>query len=107
MDQKSLTKELRAEIRQALTSEIRSIIKGNRPLPRRLLTEKETADLLGVSVKTLPVWRHKGKGPDYVKIESSIRYKLADINAYIKKKTVTLESKPSTAKKGGTNHGIQ
>ena len=34
----------------------------------RALTEREVADLLGLSVATLRAWRHRGKGPRFLRL---------------------------------------
>lgn len=49
----------------------------------RNYTEKETAPLLGVSVKTLQLWRHKRKGPDYLKLGRRVFYFGPDLITYI------------------------
>lgn len=79
---------LEKKLTQAIRTEFRKISEQPPPLPRSLLTEQETADLLGVSVKTLPIWRHRGQGPDYIKVESAVRYKLSDLREYINKQRV-------------------
>ena len=33
----------------------------------RALTEREVADMLGLSVATLRAWRHRGKGPRFLR----------------------------------------
>lgn len=53
-----------------------------------LLTVKETAAVLKVSVHTLAKWRQLNKGPDFVKVGKSVKYRRDSIEAWIKKKTV-------------------
>lgn len=53
-----------------------------------LLPDATTAKILGISKGTLPVWRHKGKGPRYVKIGSRVRYRYRDLLAYIEQHSV-------------------
>jgi excisionase family DNA binding protein len=49
-----------------------------------LLTPKEAAALLKVSVSTLRWWRHAGKGPPVVKIgPATFRYSQEALVAYI------------------------
>ena len=36
-----------------------------------LLTSAETAALLGIKPNTLEVWRGKGKGPDFIKLDDA------------------------------------
>jgi predicted DNA-binding transcriptional regulator AlpA len=50
----------------------------------RLLTGKDAAPILGTTWKTLKTWRCQGKGPKFVKIGASVRYRTSDLEAYIK-----------------------
>ncbi len=55
---------------------------------QRLVTEKQAAKLLSVSPRTLRNWRTRGGGPRFVKISGRcIRYSIADINEWTKKRT--------------------
>ncbi|WP_371411774.1 helix-turn-helix domain-containing protein [Shewanella halifaxensis] len=56
-----------------------------------LLTNKEAAELLKISVKTLNNWRsaRNGKIP-FVKIGRGIRYKKSDLISYIDRQTVSM-----------------
>lgn len=55
----------------------------------KFINERETAEYLGLAVQTLRNWRHKRKGPKYIKIEgSAIRYDINDLNAYMKRNTI-------------------
>jgi excisionase family DNA binding protein len=49
----------------------------------RLLDQKEVAELLGVSTKTLEAWRCKRKGPKYFKIGRLARYTEAEVMKYL------------------------
>jgi predicted DNA-binding transcriptional regulator AlpA len=57
----------------------------------RLLTSDEAALLLGVPVATLRTWRsrRRGYGPRAVRVGGSIRYRLADLLAWIDEHTET------------------
>jgi len=57
----------------------------------RLLTSDEAALLLGVPVATLRTWRsrRRGYGPRAVQVGGSIRYRLADLLAWIEEHTET------------------
>jgi Fe2+ transport system protein B len=46
--------------------------------------EKALAKRLGMSVKTLQNWRHKGVGPKWEKIGRAVRYRLRHIIAFEK-----------------------
>ena len=48
-----------------------------------LVNEHEAARLLGLSVKTLRRWRWAGKGPNFVKIGSAVRYEPSELSAVI------------------------
>lgn len=52
-------------------------------LNQRLLTEKEVAKILNLSVKTLQTWRHKSKNINYVKIGRSVKYKFSEVQKFI------------------------
>lgn len=49
----------------------------------RLCTPEEVADRLVVSAKTLANWRSSGVGPAYARIGGRVRYRDADIAAWI------------------------
>jgi len=54
------------------------------PGDARLLSERETAHRLGMRPNTLAHWRISGLQPlPYVKIGRSIRYRIADVEAFI------------------------
>jgi hypothetical protein len=48
-----------------------------------LLTERQAATLLNVSVKSLQGWRSRGGGPRYHKLGRCVRYAVADLEAFI------------------------
>ena len=48
--------------------------------PFKLLTEREAADFLGYSVRTLQKWRITGNGPIYVRVSNrSVRYRRKEL----------------------------
>jgi excisionase family DNA binding protein len=48
-----------------------------------LLTQREAAALLHLSERTLERFRVSGTGPRFVRLGRSVRYRLADIEAFI------------------------
>jgi excisionase family DNA binding protein len=50
---------------------------------RRHHTDIEVAAYLDISVSTVRRWRLTGGGPRWVRIGTSIRYPLADLEAYV------------------------
>jgi len=55
--------------------------------PARLLTTREAAELLGLSLKTLERYRASGVGPHYIKLAAGrsgrVRYRRGDLEAWI------------------------
>jgi excisionase family DNA binding protein len=47
------------------------------------LTESQAAARLGLKVATLRAWRHKGKGPAYVRLGRAVRYLMTDVDDFI------------------------
>ena len=52
-----------------------------------LLNRHEAANYLGLSVATLDNWRYQGCNLPYAKYANQVRYKLADLDAFIQKNT--------------------
>ena len=48
-----------------------------------LLTEKDAAEALCLSVLTLRTWRFQKTGPRYIKLGSAVRYANADLAEYV------------------------
>lgn len=48
-----------------------------------LLPEKEVAPRLAVSLASLRRWRVEGRGPRYLKLGASVRYRIADVEAWL------------------------
>ena len=48
-----------------------------------LLDNEGAAELLGISPTTLPRWRWAGIGPAYLKLGRAIRYRRADLEAWL------------------------
>jgi len=48
-----------------------------------LLTESQAAKRLGARPTTLNKWRTRNKGPAYLKLAGKVRYRAADIEAFI------------------------
>ncbi len=53
---------------------------------KRLLDTVQTAALLGITPNTLKLWRHKGRGPKFVKLgdakQAGVAYDEADVLAW-------------------------
>jgi predicted DNA-binding transcriptional regulator AlpA len=49
----------------------------------RYVTEKKLAEWLDLAVPTIQRFRYENRGPRYVKFGSSVRYAIADVEAWI------------------------
>lgn len=68
---------------------------------QRLLTNIEAAALLGIAPNTLKFWRHKGRGPIFIKLgdaaQAGVAYDEADVVAWQKARKFTSTSAYSAA----------
>jgi hypothetical protein len=59
----------------------------------RLLTPKEAAAYLGLSISWLTKWRTRGQGPAFIKFDDSprghVRYREADLLRFVEARTNT------------------
>lgn len=49
----------------------------------KLLTTAELAEYFQISIKRLEYWRSQGKGPPWVRLEGSIRYRWDDVQKWL------------------------
>ena len=54
-------------------------VKGSKP---SYILNREAADFLGFTAGTLRTWRCQGKGPNYYKVGSTVRYEMDDLEAW-------------------------
>lgn len=59
------------------------------PTANRTLKEKQAAEYLGLSVKTLQAWRFYCKGPKYLKLGRAVRYQVEDLDQFKGTSTIT------------------
>jgi predicted DNA-binding transcriptional regulator AlpA len=57
-------------------------------MDNKLLNNSEAAEFLGMSPDTLPRWRWAGIGPAYLKVGRSIKYRRADLEAFLNESRV-------------------
>ena len=62
----------------------------------RALTEREVAELLGLSVATLRAWRHRVKGPRFLRLGRSVRYLPADLADFVRASAVDTKAVSSS-----------
>ncbi|MET4618678.1 putative DNA-binding transcriptional regulator AlpA [Arthrobacter sp. 2762] len=53
----------------------------------KLRNTKETADYLGITDKSLVQKRYMGTGPKFIKMGRTVRYRQADIDAWLDEQT--------------------
>ena len=57
-------------------------------LDTKLITPEATANLLGLSLATLTIWRATGRyNLPYVKVGRLVRYKLSDVESFIERRS--------------------
>lgn len=61
------------------------------------LTQKQAAQQLGVSLKTLERMRNNGIGPAWTKVGKQIRYAITALDAWISQNTISQDSAESSA----------
>ena len=69
----------------------------------QLMPEREAAKLAGFSIAAFIKWRREGRGPRYIRVGRSIRYRLSDLLNWIEEHTVKQTSSSSTV--SGPNSG--
>nr|EDZ38383.1 MAG: Hypothetical protein CGL2_10305005 [Leptospirillum sp. Group II '5-way CG'] len=57
-------------------------------MDNKLLSNSEAAEFLGMSPDTLPRWRWAGIGPVYLRVGRSIKYRRADLEAFLNESRV-------------------
>jgi len=62
----------------------------------RALTEREVADMLGLSVATLRAWRHRGRGPRFLRLGRSVCYLPSDLADFVRASAVDTTSVSSS-----------
>lgn len=67
---------------------------------RLLLNKDQAAAMLGVSVSTLVKLRAACRGPAYVKLGKSVRYRIADLEAWIENSIVHPATSPARPTRG-------
>ena len=57
--------------------------------PEALLTEKQAAELLNVTPKTLALWRYQETGPDWIRLgKRAVRYRKQTVVDWVKDREV-------------------
>jgi len=65
------------------------------PSPSRSMwTERQLAEFLGVSMRTVQAWRQRGGGPKFQKVASAVRYAPNDVECWLATRTRLSTSDP-------------
>jgi hypothetical protein len=56
--------------------------------PTNTIDERNAAPYLGYTPAALRAWRHQGRGPAYIRHNRSVRYRVADLDAWLEKHCV-------------------
>ena len=59
-----------------------------------LIDTRQAAEALGMSPDTLALWRSKGEGPPFVKLGRAVRYRRADLDAWVAEQLCTSTAGP-------------
>jgi len=51
--------------------------------PQRVFDEHHAAPYIGFSAAALRAWRRQGRGPAYIQVGRSIRYRLNDLDSWL------------------------
>jgi excisionase family DNA binding protein len=62
-----------------------------------VLTTTEAAAYLSIQPTTLEQWRWNGKSPRFVKIGRSVRYRVADLDAFLAERVFTSTTEAQAA----------
>ena len=60
-----------------------NVLTSSLDISSRLLSTEEVARILVVPVNTLYCWRYKGTGPKAYRVGKHLRYRLADVLAWL------------------------
>jgi hypothetical protein len=73
-----------------------------------LLSNEQAARILGVKKNTLEIWRHKGKGPPFIKLgehpSSPIRYQRSRVIAWVEARTFSSTSAATVSQRGSAHN---
>ena len=70
--------------------------------PGKLLTEREAAAALNVSVACLRRWRRLGFGPSVTRLSRLVRYAPGPLQAYIETNTTLSDADSAAGRSGGS-----
>ena len=66
----------------------------------QLLNTKQVAGFLGVKPQTVRLWRHRGKGPHYVRLGGRygrVLYRAQDVDSWLAQRTFSSTSEETVA----------
>jgi predicted DNA-binding transcriptional regulator AlpA len=66
-----------------------------------LLTEKQVAEWLQLSVRSIQAWRGRGGGPAFSKCGRCVRYRASEISRWLDERQRSSTSDPGSSASGG------
>jgi len=82
-----MCEDLREMLKAVIRDELESIL-GELNQPEALVSTEVAAELYGIKAQTMNLWRSKGKGPPYVRIEGAIRYQVKNLRCWANERIV-------------------
>ena len=65
------------------------------PTPKPTIDERTAAPYTGFTVAALRAWRQQGRGPAFIRVNRSIRYRISDLEDWLTAHRVTTEGRRS------------
>jgi excisionase family DNA binding protein len=91
---------IRNAIREELAAALLLRDQQRRTTQSEWMTDAMVAERLGISRPTLYAWRMTAKGPPWLKLGRLVRYKTADVNAWLEERIVGIRQPASTSRRG-------
>lgn len=89
----SIPAALAAKLKESQTA----MAHRNARLETDLMTPAALAAKLEKSLAALAQWRYLGKGPQFIKLGRSIRYRASDVEAWLDQQTMQRTGEPGSA----------
>ena len=67
------------------------------------IDEREAADMISVSVKSLQRWRQNHSGPPYIKLKHLVRYAIQDLQDWMDHYKISAQNSSSANKSAGAS----
>ena len=72
-----------SQLKKPMKPEQSSVVALRSGVSKQFYSERDLADVLGVSVKTIQGWRFRGQGPAWKKLAGIVRYPTDQFEAWV------------------------